>query len=202
MTDYFALLQEPRRPWLEAGALKQKFLDLSARTHPDKVPASNDAEKAAVARAFAELNTAFHCLAQPKCRLLHLLELESGTKPPEIQQIPAALADLFVDVATVCRNADAFIAEKKRATSPLLQVHLFDQAQEWNEKLDTLRKKLDELRQRLEEELKVLDQGWTGQPGNAARRALLPRLEELYRLFSYFSRWSNQVQERAVQMML
>ena len=35
MTDYFNLLSEPRRPWLNPEALKQKFLNLSAEVHPD-----------------------------------------------------------------------------------------------------------------------------------------------------------------------
>ena len=34
MTDAFALLDEPRRPWLDAGALKQKFLPISSAAHP------------------------------------------------------------------------------------------------------------------------------------------------------------------------
>src|SRR3954464_16081107 len=109
MTDFFALLQEPRRPWLDPGALKQKFLALSARMHPDKVQAAGEPEKAAIARNFAELNTAFNCLSEPKSRLLHLLELESGARPAEIQQIPPGLADLFIEVATLCKNADGFL---------------------------------------------------------------------------------------------
>ncbi|HXF09627.1 MAG TPA: hypothetical protein VN625_02505 [Desulfuromonadaceae bacterium] len=202
MTDYFILLQEPRRPWLDAAGLKQKFLGLSASVHPDKIHAVSDDEKAAAVKAFAELNTAFNVLAEPKSRLLHLLELESGARPPEIQQIPSHLADLFVEVATLCKNADAFLDEKRKATSPLLQVRLFDQAQEWIEKLTAMQKKLSELRTGLDDRLKILDQTWVNTEDREARRQTLPQLEELYRLFSYFNRWGNQVQERAVQMIL
>jgi len=202
MTDFFALLQEPRRPWLDTGVLKQKFLALSARIHPDKVRSDDEAEKTAIARRFAEMNEAIHCLTEPKSRLLHLLELESGAKPADIQQIPPGLADLFVDMATVCKEADAFLVEKNKATSPLLQVRFFDQAQEWIEKLGALRRKLDDLRGRLENELKSLDQAWMERTDSVSRRQILPQLEELYRLFSYFNRWGNQVQERAVQLML
>ena len=36
MTDCFALLGEPRCPWLDAEALKSRFLVLSAEAHPDR----------------------------------------------------------------------------------------------------------------------------------------------------------------------
>src|SRR5271169_3437801 len=137
MTDNFALLNEPRRPWLDADLLKQKFHALSATAHPDKIHSASEAEKNAAAKKFAELNSAYNCLLEPKSRLLHLLELESGAKPKEIQQIPNDLADLFAEVASLCKNADAFLAEKSKATSPLLQVQLFERAQNWIEKLDS-----------------------------------------------------------------
>ena len=34
MPDYFALLNEPRRPWLDADLLKQKFLALAPTLIP------------------------------------------------------------------------------------------------------------------------------------------------------------------------
>ena len=45
MTDSFSLLNEPRRPWLDAGALKQKFLPLSSAAHPDRTHNAPEAEK-------------------------------------------------------------------------------------------------------------------------------------------------------------
>ena len=83
--DYFTLLGEPRRPWLDPDSLKQKFLTLSATVHPDKVHSVTETEKNTASKKFAELNTAYHCLAHPKSRLLHLLELELGAKPKDIQ---------------------------------------------------------------------------------------------------------------------
>ena len=201
MTDNFALLSEPRRPWLDAGALKQKFLALSAATHPDKIPSANEAERAATAKSFAELNAAYHCLAEPKTRLLHLLELELGARPKDIQEIPAGLADLFAEVATTCRNADGFLAEKGKVTSPLLQVQWFEHGQDWVEKLNTLRQKLDGLHNRLLDGLKQADAEWTVTAAHS-RRDVLTKLEELYRLFGYFNRWNRQIQERVVQLSL
>ena len=200
--DYFALLNEPRRPWLEPETLKSKFLALAAEAHPDKQRKAGEAEKLKANRHYAELNTAYHCLTEPKLRLLHLLELELGVKPGEVQQIPAALADLFAEVATVCRSTDNFLAEKNQVTSPLLQIQLFERAQEWVERLRALQTRLTRLYDQLVEELKSLDALWTSKSQSGERTALLNRLEELYRLFGYFNRWNGQIQERIVQLSL
>ena len=201
MTDYFALLNEPRRPWLDTDLLKQKFLTLSADLHPDRIHSASETDKAAATKKFTELNAAYNCLTEPKRRLLHLLELELGTKPKDIQQIPAALADMFAAVANTCRSADGFLGEKNKVTSPLLQVQLFERGQDWVEKLNGLQRKLNELREQLTGELKALDAQWISVDA-AARREILPKLEELYRLFGYFNRWNNQIQERVVQLSL
>ena len=195
----FTLLNEPRRPWLDADLLKQKFLALATVAHPDRVHNASDSDKAEATQRYTQLNAAFNCLAEPKLRLLHLLELELGAKPKDIQQIPAALADLFAEVANSCRSADRFLAEKSKATSPLVQVQLFERGQDWVEKLNGLQRKLNELREQLTDKLISLDAQWISVDA-AARREILPKLEELYRLFGYFNRWNNQIQERVVQL--
>lgn len=201
MMDYFALLEEPRRPWLDADLLKQKFLALSAAVHPDKIHSAAEAEKNAAAKKFAELNAAYHCLAAPKTRLLHLLELELGAKPGDVRQIPNSLADVFAEVAAVCRDADRFLAEKNKAVSPLLQVQLFERAQGWIEQLQILQKRLGDFSDQLLAGLKSVDSKWTA--GDAeTRHELLKELENLYRLFSYFNRWNAQIQERILQLSL
>jgi curved DNA-binding protein CbpA len=199
VSDYFALLNETRRPWLDGDLLKQKFHTLSGGLHPDKIHSAGEAEKASAAKKFAELNAAYHCLTDPKLRLLHLLELELGAKPKDIQQIPTTLADLFAEVAGVCRDADGFLAEKAKVTSPLLQVQLFERGQDWVEKLNILQRKLNELREQVSGRLKSLDEHWMAADA-VARREILPKLEELYRLLGYFNRWNNQIQERVVQL--
>jgi DnaJ-domain-containing protein 1 len=201
MTDNFALLNESRRPWLDADLLKQKFLALSANVHPDKIHSASDSEKSAASKQFAELNAAYNCLLEPKSRLLHLIELEIGAKPRDIQQIPTALADLFAEIAAVCHKADEFLAEKSKVTSPLLQVQLFERAQDWIEQLNSLQRKLNGLREKLTGELKSLDEKWI-EKSLESRGDLLKKLEELYRLFGYFNRWNNQIQERVVQLTL
>lgn len=198
MTDYFALLNEPRRPWLDPDALKQKFLSLSPTVHPDKIHSADESEKQAASKKFAELNAAYNCLATPKLRLLHLLELERGAKPGDIQQIPPTLADLFAQVAAVCRDADRFLSEKSKTVSPLLQVQLFERGQGWIDQLTGLQKKLAGFHEELLAKLKQMDTQWISDGSH--RPMLLNELENLYRLFSYFNRWSTQIQERIVQL--
>src|SRR5271155_3269440 len=157
MSDHFARLNEGRRPWLDADRLKETFHALSGTMHPDKIHSADQNAKALAARQFAELNAACQCLTDPKTRLLHLLELERGEKPKDIQQIPAGLADWFVEVAKVCRETDGFLAEKARTTSPLLLVQFFQRGQDWVAKLNALQKELNKLRDRVTDELKSLD---------------------------------------------
>ena len=198
MTDYFALFNEPRRPWLDVEALKQKFLAASATVHPDRVHNLGETERAAAQERYTELNTAYNCLREPKERLRHLLELELGSLPKDIQRIPSDLMDLSLQVGKACREADTFLAEKAKITSPLLQVSFFERGQEFVDKLQSLRQRVNALNEPLMEELKEIDAAWLA--NSAARSALLQRLEELYRLFSYFARWTAQTQERAVRL--
>jgi curved DNA-binding protein CbpA len=197
--DYFALVSEPRRPWLEPDVLKQKFLTLSASLHPDRIHSAGAAARAGAATSFAELNAAYTCLADPKSRLRHLLELELGAKPKDIEEIPAALADVFADVAMTCRSTDGFLAERSRGTSPLLQVQRFEHAQDWVDKLLALQQKLSGVQGQLLDELKALDGRWVNLAAEA-RHEILSNLEELYRLFGYFNRWNKQINERLVQL--
>jgi curved DNA-binding protein CbpA len=204
MTDNFALLNEPRLPWLDPDELKQKFLPLSAEVHPDRVHNASDADKSAANKRYAELNAAYNCLREPKERLLHLLELELGEKPSDIQKIPPGTMDLFVEVGQTCRDADTFLAEKSKVTSPLLKVQMFERGQEWVDKLNALQQKINSKRAELSTELCKLNSVWQEAPpiDSPERAAALPleRLEQIYRVFSYIARWSEQIQERVVQL--
>lgn len=198
MTDCFALLEEPRRPWLDPEALKQKFLALSATVHPDRVHNLGETDRVAAQERYTELNAAYNGLREPKDRLHHLLQLELGTVPKDVQRIPSELMDLSLEIGQRCREADAFLAEKAKATSPLLQVKFFERGQEFADMLQGLRKRVNGHNEGLIEELKQIDGAW--QSAREPRAPLLARLEELYRLFSYFARWAAQIQERLVRL--
>ena len=199
--DNFALLNEPRRPWIDPDLLKKTFLQQAAQIHPDKV---KEAEKAAATEQYASLNAAYRCLLDPKERLRHLLELELGALPKDVQNIPAGMMDLMMEIGQLCREADSFLAVKAKTTSPLLKAGMFENGIEWTDKLNQVRRKIDLRREELLAELKNMNAAWNDAPpiGSPGRAAALPleRLEQIYRVFSYVGRWSEQIQERLVQL--
>ena len=204
ITDAFNLLNEPRRPWLDAEALKQKFLPLSSAAHPDRTHNAPESEKQQANERYAELNAAYSTLREPRDRLLHLLELELGAKPSDIQRIPPGTMDLFVEVGQFCRDVDAFLASRGSVTSPLLKVQMFERGMEWTDKLQALQQRINAKRDELTGELQQMNAVWDAAPaiGSQERPAALPleRLEQIYRVFSYIARWSEQIQERNVQL--
>ena len=203
MIDYFALFDEPRRPWLDSERLKQKFLAVSGQIHPDRVHHQGGSELQAAHDRYIEMNAAYQCLREPQLRLRHLLELERGAVPEDVQRIPPKLTDLFMEIGQACHHADRLLSEKAATTSPLLKVQQFQLGQEWTERLLNLQRKLGALTDQLTEELKRLDAEWeSGTPTAIERAVLSGRLEELCRLFGFFGRWQKQLQERIVPLSL
>ena len=200
--DYFTLFDEPRRPWIDPDRLKQKYVALSAGLHPDRVHHLGDAERGQAHERSAELNAAYRCLSEPRERLRHLLELERGAAPADIQRVPPELMDLSLEVAFACRQADALAREKGRTQSALLKAQLFERSVTEIERLDALRKKLSRWQQELAAALKEVDEAWqlpaSDNPSERAR--LLERIEEIRQLESYRFRWQSQLGERAVQL--
>jgi DnaJ-domain-containing protein 1 len=204
MTDAFALLDEPRRPWLDTEELKQRFRQLSNDVHPDRVHSAGEEEKQRATQRYAELNAAYHTLREPRDRLMHLLELELGAKPKDVQRIPPGTMELFVEVGQLCRDVDAFLAERGNVTSPLLKVQMFERGMDWTDKLQALQQRINGKRDELTAELQQMNASWETAPpiGSPERAAALPleRLEQIYRVFSYVARWSEQMNERIVQL--
>ena len=202
--DCFALLEEPRRPWIDLDALQTTFHRLSAAAHPDRVHGAGPAAREEADRRSATLNAAYQCLREPKDRLLHLLELERGGKPAGIQSVPADLMDLFMQVGQLSADVNRFLAGKEAVTSPLLKVQQFEQALEWTDRLQTLLGSLGSRRAALHEKLQGMNSAWTtaAPPGHPDRAAQLPldELEQIYRTLSYLNRWANQLQDHVVHL--
>lgn len=201
MTDYFALFDELRRPWLEVEQLKAKFLERSAEVHPDKLRSAAPAEQEAASRRFAELNSAFNCLREPKDRLRHLLELELGSLAIEAREMPPNLADLFMEMARLRREVDGFLVESTRTQSALLRVQMFSRAQEWIDRLRAMLQRLSSLQAKLHQELQTLDARWLSTETDPVQRGvMLERLEHIHQELSFYARWTGQLHETTVQL--
>jgi DnaJ-domain-containing protein 1 len=187
--DYFALLDQPRLPWLDPVALKSRFLALSAGAHPDRVHGASPADKDAANQRYAELNAAYNCLREPKDRLIHLVDVETGRRPEDLQENPASLVDLFFAIAPIFQGADKFLKEKARVTSPLAKVQLFQDSMNWSDQLMGLQSQISARREKLETELRALNDVW-------AAAKPLDQATALGRQFSFLKRWSDQIQER------
>src|ERR1051325_13681 len=116
MPDYFALLNFPRTPWLDAAVAQARFLELSVTAHPDRAHNSGAEQIASANQNFSELNKAAAVLRDSKERLQHLIMVETGATPAATQNIPAELIDLFARIGGTCRNVDQFLAERSRTS--------------------------------------------------------------------------------------
>ena len=198
MTDYFALLGLARRPWLDAELIKKEFLARSAQAHPDRVHEGTDGERQSATHHSSELNAAFACLREPRDRLRHLLELESGRRPSELQDIPEPLASLFMEIASVCREADGFITRQVAVTSRLLRAQSVTTVHEWIDRLMTFQRRIGGLQEELFAELQELDTKWIA---TNSHQPWLTDLERICRRLGFFGRWQQQIQERVNRLM-
>jgi DnaJ-domain-containing protein 1 len=202
--DYFSLLQQPRLPWLDEKAVQAKFLALSAEAHPDRLRDGTAADYSLATQRFSALNGAWTCLRDPKERLRHLLELEQGSKPGLLERLPAAHADFFFRLGDLCREVDRFLAEKAKATSPLLKVQRFQETMDWTSRLQQLQGTVQTRITALDAQLRELNQAWEAAPavGTPQRVEVLPleRLESIFREWSYLARWAGQIRERLLQL--
>lgn len=203
--DNFALLEQLRRPWIEAEPLKAKFLALSSVVHPDRLHTAEEHDRKMANDRYAALNAAYSCLRDTKERLGHLLQLEFGTKPGDVQKIPSAAMDLFMEVGNTLREVDGFLTQRAKVTSPLIKAQMFQNAMEWTDRLNLLQQKINGNRELVFAELKEMNTAWESAPAEGPQRAStlpLARLEEIYREVSFIGRWTEQIQQRIVQLSL
>src|SRR4051794_20802523 len=135
MTDFFALLDQPRNPWLDLDELKNAFHAKTLQSHPDAHPQSgND---------FTQLNEAYQMLRDSKGRIQHLLELEGAAPGRGSGAIPREVEELFPAVAALSQQADAVLqkvtAARNALSRSLVQAEVIKALQATDEMLGKLR---------------------------------------------------------------
>ena len=162
MTDYFSLLDQPRRPWLDPEELKQVFHQKTLETHPDAKTQPEGKE------AFTQLNEAYQVLREPKRRLHHLLSLEGIAPVAKSVSVPANIEKLFPVVAALMQKSDGVIrriADSNNALSrSLVRPDLLKTVASTRQVLKTLAK----LHKEAINQLRVLSESWL--PGEANHR--------------------------------
>ena len=187
MSDYFALLNQPRRAWLDPDELKQAFHNKSRELHPDSGSSS------AAEADFAQLNEAHQVLREPKRRIQHLLTLE-GRAPARDVFVPSDIADLFPIVASVTQDTDAVVQKMTAATNPLSRSLLKPQLLGVQHRVAETLQRIRELHAMADAELRRLTNV------ELADEAHWSQLHELYLRFSYLGRWISELEEKQVRL--
>jgi curved DNA-binding protein CbpA len=188
--DYFAPLQQPRRPWLDSEQLKQKYQQLTLAAHPDR---------AAVSKAdldFATINEAYRVLSDPKRRLQHLLSLE-GHNPRATQSIPNELIELFGRIGSFIQETDRLLDNLGSANSALGKSLLRPQILDAQQRASELLAQLQTFYGNAEDQLRRLDASW-----DMRGERMIQELADLYHRFAYLGRWIEQLRERQFQLVI
>ncbi len=181
MTDYFVLLDQPRRAWLDPEVLKEIFHARTLRAHPDAQPSSDDG-------AFTQLNEAYQVLRDPKRRLQHLLALAGHLPSSSRRTVPRELEELFPLIADLTQEAEALLQQCASTTSALSRSLLKPQMIALTNRLEAGLQKLRGLEANSNARLRQIAE------------SELAELEALYLEFSYLGKWITQLQERHLQL--
>jgi len=203
MTDYFALLQTPRRPWVDGEKLKENFQSLATRVHPDRLHGADDSTRQNAARQYAELNEAYLCLRESKSRLQHLLRLERGSKPGDTNLLPESLMQLFSQVGPLLREADLLLKEKGLAGSAVQRALITANSLPCMERISAMQDELNKQKDRLDAELHSIDADWVARgQGTDEHSSLLAQCERLYHHLGFLDRWITQLRARSLELTL
>jgi curved DNA-binding protein CbpA len=183
MTDFFALFDEERRPWLDADALKEKYHALTARHHPDVAEAGGDAD-------FAEINRAYQTLVEPAARLRHLLELEAPEALLRTQGVPEDVAVFFAPVAEARQGVDGFFRKLAGASSPLAKALLSAEQYQVQERVEEMIGALQGKEEELLGRVRGIDALW-----EEGREAALRALPGIWQSLGYIGKWLATLRE-------
>ena len=195
MIDYFALLDQPRAPWLDLDELKNTYYQKTLQAHPD-AQATRARADATDAASFASLNEAYQVLQDPKRRLHHLLSLE-GAAPSSHQTVPQHLHDLFPVVGALTQRANLLLEKIGAISNRLSQSLLKPQILEVQNEAREVRTKIQHLFDGSLAELRQINRAWANNP-----REQTKALSNLYVAFAYLTRWLAQLDEITFQLSL
>lgn len=160
--NYFSLFGLPAEFDINLQQLRQRYRQLQAECHPDRVAHGSAAKKRAAVEQSAHLNDAYQALSDRVARAKHLFSLHAGYRAKEqnLASSPAFLMlqieareqlesfkEVVVDEATIDAFIDRFEAElsaETHAFSEALAAANFDEAETLIAKIQLFTKLLSE----------------------------------------------------------
>jgi curved DNA-binding protein CbpA len=196
MTDYFAVLGQPRRPWLDPEELKQAHQQHAFRGHPDRQRTETSAGSDLAPRGnehaptLAEVNEAYRVLSNPRLRLQHLLSLFGDDATSQTSAVSAELTDIFMHTAALLSDIDRLLQKKEQTTSALSLSLLKPEIGDLQQRVDAQLQQLQERHELAVGDLRRIDHSWVNEQGIASG------LRTLAQRFGFLDRWIAQLREK------
>jgi curved DNA-binding protein CbpA len=188
MTDFFALFDQPRQPWLEPNVIKEKYHQLTRLAHPDAASSKTDIE-------FEAINEGYRVLSDTRLRIQHLLALDGRSRRTGESAVPGDLQDLFLEIGPLTQKTQRYLGDTAGASSALTRSLRQSEALELRSRIKRLLDALVHLLESCLAELQKLNEVWEHDRSRAALQ-----LQILHDRMSYLSRWVTQLRELEFQL--
>lgn len=186
-SDYFAMLELPRKLWLEMSQLEQKFLQLSWKLHPDNFVNALPEEREISLKRSSELNDAYRTLRDPIARIEYLLAIEGTRKDGENKQ--QAPPELLEEVFELNESLDELREAKASGGATASLKHRLEAAEK------NFEQKLSEVDRQLQATARQWDKAVDENADAAARKQVMAQLNDLLNRRSYIRNLVVNVQK-------
>jgi curved DNA-binding protein CbpA len=187
--DAFALLNLPRRVWLDPDEVRAAFQKAAAACHPDG--AGDEADRGERTRRFQQLNEASAILTPVAARLRHWLSLEfPDYSPPRAAVMDDALVRLFGQVGAAVQEAAGWTRKVEAATTFLAKAALTRQGLEVQEALEAAGAEVRAAHATMEASLREIDAAH----GKGTEAEVAAVLGPLSQRAGFLEKWQAQLQ--------
>ena len=188
--DHFAVLQQPRRAWLDPDQLKERYQELTFAHHPDRQSSGEQTD-------FSGVTEAYRILSNPRLRILHLLRLETNAdiSGGKLSTVPDELADLFMEAAGLVQEIDAHRQKQEQTASALGKSLLQAEKTQLNSQAEKTLERLEGRYGDALQDLHRIDETWSSDHSTS-----ISQLRALADVFGYLDRWISQLREKQFQL--
>lgn len=189
--DYFAFFGLPRKLLVDSDLLEQRFHQLSWKLHPDNFINSTEVERELSLHRSSQLNDAYRTLRELLSRVEYLLEIEGTRKEGTTKQ--QAPPELLEEVFELNEALDE-LREVKTAGGSIESLRA---------RLEAARRNFDAKRAEIDDELNMVSARWDraldGNAGEADRKKMMTRMNELLNRRSYIRNLIASVQKEMAE---